>query len=192
MSAREPDPLPLDAELERLARTLDAAARQEERDIAAAAALPDPRERMALERRMDGLWEGLDRRRRRARRLVLVGMLVPAAAIVLAFFLFRAGGPDAGPGGDLLGGSEVEIFAPPASGAWERIEWRGPERAYVLSVIDRADGRTLLGPVRVVGDAHALDPGLSAGWPAIVVIQLEWRLPDGAVEHESREVVLRR
>ena len=190
MSARDPDAPQLEPELERLARVLDAAGREEERDLAAAAALPEPRDRAALEARMDELWRGLDRRKKRRRIVAGIAILLPAAAILLV--LLRPQEKDKGPGDVLLGNGEVEILAPPDDGSWDLIEWRGPQRAYVLRVSDPQDGRILLGPVRVVGDRYPLESQVSAEWPDAVVIELEWRLPDGTQEHEAREVTLPR
>lgn len=181
-----------DPALERVARAIDEAARQEARDLAAAARLPDPPDRRALDGRMESLWRDLDRRRRRARFFRGLAMFATAAAILLLFVFLRPREEDRGPGGGLLGDHEVEILAPPRSGDWERIEWRGRERPYVLRVLDAEDGRLLLGPVRVEGDGYPLESQAIADWPDAVLVELQWRLPDGTPEQVSREVMLRR
>jgi hypothetical protein len=193
VSEREPADPRLEPELEQLARMLDETARQEERDLAAAAARPAPRDRAALEERMDALWRGLDQRRRRARWLKGAGLAAAAAALVLLLLLRSPGGPEPGPGGELLGGSEVEVL-PPGEGlrAWERLEWRGPGGPYVLRVYDAESGALLLGPRRVDAERYSPTPEERAGWPVRIRIELEWRRPDGTPERASGEARLPR
>lgn len=192
MKERDPKEARLDPELERIARALDEAAHQEQRDLAVAGALPDPPDRAALEERMDGLWRERDRRRRRLSLLRGLGILASAAALVFVLVLLRSGPSDPGPGDELLGESEVRILVPSEAGSLELIEWRGPHEVYVLRVRAQEDGRILLGPERVAGESLRLAPGASERWPDAIVIEIEWRLPDGSIQQTSRELSLRR
>lgn len=179
---------PLEPELGELARLLEQAGDEQRRDLARARTPLDPeRERLgeaALQRALERAWRAQERGRR-ARRWGLAAVLAAAAAVLLVVRPWREPRGTHAPG-ELLGDGRPRIVHPVgAVEGYAPIEWRDLEGPCLLSVRD-GEGRLLFGPRSVTSPFTPRDEE-SASWPDEIVVEIEWRTPDGTRESASAE-----
>lgn len=170
-----------------LVKSLEELGRRERDERRAADELSDTEPLPDARRILADVWAAEDRARAPRRWPIVTAVLAAAAAIFVAWILFRPPAVvDPGrPTGEVLNDGVFRIHPPGslANGWPERVRWGGPDGvAYTLRVLsapEQGEGSVLLGPRRIEGFELRLLPEWTAQWPDRIKIEVTYRRKDG-------------